>query len=123
MISFVICFNDVCVGVYFDLPISAFYDGNRCQVPANNVTFEYDSSMKVISNFIYNIVAEATSVILSTLKNKEIIILFLGDKPLVQITTGTPTANEYKYTVSTGLFEFGTDLQIGSVLQIINRPV
>jgi hypothetical protein len=28
--------NDVCVGVYFDLPISAFYDGNRCQVQQEN---------------------------------------------------------------------------------------
>lgn len=24
---------DICVGVYFDLPISAHFDGNRCQVP------------------------------------------------------------------------------------------
>jgi hypothetical protein len=78
-----------------------------------------DTIINAINNFIFTIITESTTITFSSLINKKIILVFLGDK-LLTPTVGTPTANEYKYNITTGIFEFGTDLQIGSVLQIVN---
>ena len=129
--------SDVCVGVFFDLPIGAFYLADRCQVPATGITFEADKEVPIIINSIFVItenvntkinnttyiaLAEATSLLLPQLTNKDIMMVFLGDK-LLTPTENSPTPNEYRYTKVSGLFEFGTDLQIDQVLQILNRAI
>jgi hypothetical protein len=120
--------NDLCAGVSLAVEIGIPYDANRCQVPATDVTFENDTTMKLISVYKHNVIVEATSVMLPLL-NKEIMMLFVGYNPLTSVAdpSFTPSVNEYRYTANTGLFEFGVDLQVDAVnpqiIQIINRPL
>jgi len=114
--------SDVCVGVYFDLPVAAFYATDRCQVPAEGIPFENDNSVKTIVNTRFIVTSESENLLLTSMVNKDILMLFLGDK-LLTPTNGVPTVNEYKYTLSTGLFEFGTTIQVEQVIQILNRPI
>lgn len=112
--------SDVCAGVYFDLPVSAFYIADRCQIPAVGVTFEYDTDMKIVSNYIYTTIDEdVEEFTISTLKNKYIVLVLNGVQPLTP-TTDAPTADEYRYTSSTGKFEFGTYVKS---VQILNRNI
>ena len=97
-------------------------------MPAKDVTFETDNSMKIITNYIHDVTAEATELTLSAMENREIIMFWLGDK-LLKPTTGVPTVNEYRYTAATGRFEFGTTIQPAidgmpaQVIQILNRSL
>lgn len=128
---------DVCVGVYFDLPIAAMYVADRCQVPTEGISFEPDKGNPIIENDIvvitnegntkinnitYIAINDVDSLLLPELINRDIVMFFLGDK-LLTPTTSNPTPNQYRYTPSSGLFEFGTDLQVDQVLQIINRKL
>lgn len=113
---------DLCVGASIDLGIGTWYDGNRCQVPADGVTFETDNSMKIITNFTHDVTAEATEVTLTAMINREILMFWLGDK-LLKATTSVPGPNEYRYTAATGRFEFGTTIQVDQVIQILNRSL
>ena len=129
--------QDVCVGCYFDLPISAFYLTDRCQVPTDGVTFEADKRQQIIVNDVvvmtenntnkinninYVAIDNVSTLLLPELINREIIMLFMGDK-LLTATASNPTPNQYIYTPASGLFEFGTELQIDQVLQILNRKM
>ena len=120
--------NDLCAGVSLAVEIGIPYDANRCQVPATDVTFENDTTMKLISVYRHTVIVEASEIILPLL-NKEIMMIFLGYNPLTSVADAsfTPGVNQYRYTPSTGLFEFGVPLQVDSVnpqiIQIINRPL
>jgi hypothetical protein len=112
---------DVTVGVSVNCNISTRYNSNRCQVPATDLPVENDNSMSIIANLIYEGLGnEGTSKTFATLINRTILMLFKGDK-LLTATTGTPTVNEYKFTSSTGLFEFGNDIEQGQYIQILNK--
>lgn len=123
--------QDLAGGVEMEVEVGTLYDGNRCQVPAEDITFETDNSMKIITNFIHHVTEAAYEVTLSALANKEIIILFLGMTPLAPVTDtlAVLTTNQYRYTVATGRFEFGTELQPeadgqpAQTLQILNRSL
>jgi len=112
--------QDLCAGVELTLSIGARYDANRCQVPADDITFETDNNMKIINNYIHEVEEEASELTLTSLINKEILMFFLGTSPLTP-TTSTPTADQYRYTASTGRFEFGTIIQKQQIIQILNR--
>lgn len=123
--------QDLAGGVEMELEVGTLYDANRCQVPADDITFENDNSMKIINNFIHHVTEAAEEVTLSALQRKEIIILFLGINPLTPVTDPDAilTPEQYRYTSATGRFEFGTELQPkadgqpAQVLQIINRSL
>jgi len=113
--------QDICAGVSLDVAVSTRYDANRCQVPSNEVTFETDNTMKIISNHIHTIANESSTLTLSALANKELLMVWLGDKLLVPTISAPASPNEYRYTSATGYFEFGTDTQQEQILQILNR--
>lgn len=113
--------QDLCAGVSLDVAVSTRFDSNRCQVPASDVTFEYDNTdMKIIYNYIYTNDNGVEDVTIGTLANKYIVLLMEGIQPLIPITTGTPNADQYKYTAATGKFEFGTYVKS---LQILYRNI
>lgn len=112
--------SDVCVGVVFDCPISSFYLADRCQIPADLITFEPDPEMKLVTNYIYTTTDDDVDTFtISELKNKVVLLVLNGVQPLTP-TTGIPTADEYRYTSSTGKFEFGTFVKS---VQILNRNI
>lgn len=114
--------QDLCAGVYVEVQIGVLFDANRCQVPADGVTFETDNSMKIITNYIHDVTAEDTELTLTAMTNREILMFFLGDK-LLKPTTAAPTPDDYRYTYATGRFEFGTTIQPEQVIQILNRSL
>lgn len=117
--------QDLCAGVYVDIEIGVWFDANRCQVPSDDVTFETDNSMKIITNYIHDVTADDTELTLSVMSKREIIMMWLGDKLLTPVTDSLATLepNQYRYDYTIGLFEFGTDIQPGQVLQILNRSL
>lgn len=98
---------------------------DRCQVPAEDVTFETDTDMKIIKNEVYTGTgSEGTSVIIGDIAVKEILWVMKGDKLLVkkQSETGLE-ANDYFYNPQSGGFVFGTDVEYLQVIQILYRSL
>lgn len=117
--------HDVAAGAMIEVRVGVRYLSDRCQVPSGTVTFETDRSMKIINNYIHKVSAEASTLTITALINKEMVLMMIGDKPGEPVTDEDAilTANEYRYTAGTGLFEFGTLLQPEQVLQILNRNI
>ncbi len=119
--------QDLAGGVQFDLRIGVRFDANRCQVPAEDVEFETDISqdMKIISNFVHDVTEEASTLTLSAMYNRDILLFYLGDKLLKPVTDPVAilTPDEYRYTPADSFFEFGTDIQPEQVIQILNRSL
>lgn len=116
--------HDLCAGVSCSVGVSVRFDSNRCQVPADNVTFETTkNSDMIVQNYVYQGAGtEGESLTIATLQNKKILMLYKGDKLLVPVATiGSP--NDYKYTPSTGLFAFGNDIEEGQIIQILWRNI
>lgn len=112
-------FEDLVIAAAMTIEIGVRFDANRCQVPTD-LTFEIDKEM-IIQNYIYTGTgSEGTSVTIASLVSKNILMLFKGDK-LLTPTSGTPGVNEYRYTYTTGGFEFGNDIESGQVIQILNK--
>jgi hypothetical protein len=113
--------HDLCAGVSCSIGISVRFDSNRCQVPATGVTFEVNQSDMIVQNYIYTGQGtEGNTLTVGTLANKKILILYKGDKLLVPVS-GTLTTNDFTYTVATGLFTFGTDIEQDQIIQILWR--
>lgn len=114
-------FEDIVIGLELDLTIGVRFDANRCQVPSDSLTFE--TSKDMIMNYIYmGLGTEGASVTIGTLVSRNILMLFKGDK-LLTPTTNTPGVNEYRYTYSSGRFEFGNDIEAGQVIQILHKSL
>lgn len=113
-------FEDLVVAVAMSLEVGVRFDANRCQAPADSVSFEIQQDM-IVNNYVYlGQGTENASLTVASLVSRNILMLFKGDKLLVP-TTGTPGVNEYKYTSGTGLFEFGNDIENGQVIQILYK--
>lgn len=113
--------QDLASGVRIDVGVSVRFDANRCQVPADNITFETSNSDMIVQNYIYTGQGtDGQSLTVATLSNKKILLLLKGDKAVTP-TSGTPTVNEYKYTAATGGFEFGNDIENEQIIQILWR--
>ena len=113
--------HDLASGVKISVGVSVRFAADRCQVPANDVTFENSNNDMIVQNYIYNGAGtEGVSLTVGTLANKKILLLLKGDKAVVP-TTGTPTPDQYKYTVGTGGFEFGNDIEENQIIQILWR--
>jgi len=114
-------FEDIVIACKMSLTISVMFDTNRCNVPADVVTFETNNSEMIIQNYVYTgSGAEGNAVTISSLIGKTILMLFKGDKLL---TAGTLPLSENQYLVNpaTGAFTFGTDIEPTQVIQILNR--
>jgi hypothetical protein len=115
--------QDVNAGVSLDVQIATAYGSDRCQVPAQNITFESptDSSgvpmwydAKYIANTVYTCTgSEGYNVTIAALINRGILSVFQGDKLL------DPTM--YSFNDVTGQITFDYELQPEQVLQILNR--
>lgn len=113
-------FEDLVVAVAMTIEVGVRFDANRCQAPADSVSFEIQQDM-IVNNYVYlGQGTEGASLTVASLVSRNILMLFKGDKLLVP-TTGTPGVNEYKYTVGTGLFEFGNDIENAQVIQILYK--
>lgn len=114
--------EDIVIGVKIDLAIGTDYLSDRCRVPADDVSFETDSAMQIINNYIYTGQGtEGNSITIGTLAGKTILMLFKGDKLLTPTSEEEIEVNEYKLTGGSGTFEFGTDIEEGQVIQILNK--
>jgi hypothetical protein len=125
-------FRDYVVSVFFDIDISVIYLADRCQIPMyNDISFEpeNDPAMQNIDVYRYTVQTESQSVTLPAMINKKILMLFVGFNPLTPVInqTDTPGVNQYRYTASSGLFEFGTMLEPDAtnpqILQFIHQPL
>ena len=115
-------FEDLVCAVSLDIEIATTYAANRCQVPATDYTFTENNKM-VVQNYTYvGVGNEGQSVTFGLLANKELLLVYKGDK-LLQATTGTPTVNQYKYTTATGLFSFGNDVEQDQIIQILWKNI
>lgn len=117
--------QDMAAGVSLDVQIATAYGSNRCQVPAENITFESptDSSgvplwydAKYIANTVYVCTGtEGYTVTITALKNRGLLSVFQGDKLL------DPTM--FTFDDTTGEITFDYELQPDQVLQILNRNI
>jgi len=76
--------KDLCAGVSLDIEIGVRFDANRCQVPAENVTFEADQN----GNFIYVQLPSTTIYVTATSFTKVLTISALVGKTIALILRG-----------------------------------
>lgn len=122
--------HDLCSGISANVGISVRYDSNRCQVPGTAVVFDPTTTSMIVQNFIYfGLGTEGSSITFATLANKKILWVFKGDKLLVartqaEITGGyVMTSNDFVFTVATGGFLFGNEIELDQVIQILWRNI
>ncbi|CAB5217984.1 hypothetical protein UFOVP208_35 [uncultured Caudovirales phage] len=123
-------FEDLTIAVKTTVTIGIDYLSDRCAVPASGVQFEpaqpYSPSIRISDGTCYNYIytatgSEGTAVTFASLVNKEILLVFLGDKKLTP--SATPSVNEFNYNNITGTFTFGIELQEEQKVQIIYRSI
>jgi len=114
--------QDLCSGVGIDITISKRYAADRCQVPAESVTFETPNNDLMTQIYTYTgSGSEGVTLTVGSLANKKILLAIKGDKTLEVITTGSPTNQQVKYTIGTGNFTFGNDIENSQFIQILWR--
>jgi hypothetical protein len=118
--------NDMVGGVSIDVVIGADYDVNRCQVPADGVTFETADDMKIVQLLKYKATGGETTTGDTGLTGKKILLTcreFMTLKP----TITAPLSDEVKFTAALGdiaddgIFTFGNELQPNELIQILWR--
>ncbi len=120
--------EEMTVAVVVNFSVASKYNANRCQVPATGVSFTSTTAM-IISNYIYEVEEAGTTLTLTALRNKSILIMQMGDKTLVPITAQQVidgyilTPNDYTFDATTGDFVFGAELQPTQILQILNKTI
>lgn len=122
-------FEDLTIAVRFKCTIGVDNTTDRCQVPADGVTFEsgteYPPQIQIQENTVYTYTytadgSEGDELSAANVVNKEVLLVFVGDKRLNMVASG-PDVNEYVYDDALGLFTFGVDLQDGQIVQILYR--
>ena len=122
-------FEDLTIAVKFTVTIGVDNTTDRCQVPAEGVTFEsgtaYPPQIQIQENTVYTYTypatgAEGYTLSIATLVNQDLLLVFVGDKRLTMVSS-SPAVNEYMYNAALGLFTFGVDLQDGQIVQILYR--
>lgn len=101
--------QDLCAGVYVDITIGTFFDANRCQVPATNITFEPNQDnyfIKFIPGSVIYFTATATKVLtVPALIGASIVLILrggLGVDSVVEATSGVPTGSTIFFNKITG---------------------
>lgn len=122
-------FEDLTIAVKFTVTIGVDNTTDRCQVPAEGVTFEsgtaYPPQIQIQENtvYTYSYTADGTEgdqLSAADVTNKEVLLIFAGDKRLNMVDSN-PGVNEYVYDPTLGLFTFGVDLQPDQIVQILYR--
>lgn len=121
-------FDDLTVSFYMDMTIGTLFNSNRCQVPHKDGS---DQPIDIINvplylplNNIKNITykglgTEGTEVVIPSLIDKEILLLFKGDKLLTRVNS-YPTPDQYSFSKINGRLQFGNDIEEN---QIINSLI
>ena len=113
--------EDLVISIKMTLRIGIRNDSNRCIVPVDSLPFEPEKDAMIVTNYIYEgLGTEANTITLPVLQNKTVLMLFKGDK-LLKKAQGSPSENEYTFNPQTAVFVFGTDIEQGQILQILNR--
>jgi hypothetical protein len=116
-------FEDIVIAASININIGTMYAGNRCQVPATGVTFVTNNYNMIVQTTVYTGTGtEGQNLTLSSIINRQILMLFKGDKLLLP-TVGTPGVNDYKFTVGTGGLEFGNDIEFEQIIQILWKNI
>lgn len=116
-------FEDITYAIRLNVHIGKLYDSNRCQIPSTFI-FETDPDMpNIVNNYIYvGTGEEGNSLTVGSLQEKMLLMVFKGDKTL---TPGDDPdnldANEYYKADKSALITFGTDIENGQVIQLLNR--
>lgn len=122
-------FEDLTIAVRFTCTIGVDNTTDRCQVPADGVTFEsgteYPPQIQIQENTVYTYTyiadgSEGDTLSAADVVNKDVLLVFVGDKRLNMVASN-PEVNEYTYNDNLGVFTFGVDLQNGQVIQILYR--
>jgi hypothetical protein len=117
-------FEDMTVAVKLDISVGVDYTSDRCQVPSTDLVFDQTLNNMIVSNYIYTGTGtEGTDITISSLISKTILWLFKGDKLLNPVADPLAVlgVNDFRYTISTGGFEFGTDIENEQIIQILNQ--
>jgi len=116
--------QDVTAGVDARISISIRNLTNRCQVPTDGtLPTQQDPQMQIISNYVYTANGnEGYTKTFTNLRYKNILMVFLGDKPLKKVDI-INNPNEFTYDLASGQFSFGVDLQPEQVLQILHNTL
>ena len=117
-------FEDMTLAAKLDIEVGVDYRSDRCQVPSTDVVFDKTYTDMLINNYIYTGTgSEGASITISSLGNKDILMVFKGDKLLTRsyaVIPDGPGVNEYRYS-DQGQFDFGNDIEELQVIQILNR--
>jgi hypothetical protein len=122
-------FEDMTIAVRVNVTIGIDYLSDRCAIPANDVVFEPGSPFETITfneNLVFKYVYVGTSSETSTktindLKNKNLLLVFVGQSLSTPSSTTSPSMGEYYFNSSTGQITFPMELQEGQKLQILYR--
>lgn len=118
-------FEDVVIAVRMGVTIQMRFENNRCQVPAEGVTFETPTettNVSIVNNYVYTGTGtEGNAVTIGTLVGKTVLWVEKGDKTLVPEAADALSANGYAFTNTNGRLNFGTDIEQNQVIQILYR--
>lgn len=118
-------FEDVVLAVGMTATIQARFENNRCQVPAEGVTFETPTettNVSIVNNYVYRgLGTEGNSLTIGTLVGKTVLWVEKGDKLLVTEAADALSENGYAFNAVNGDFDFGTDIELNQVIQILYR--
>lgn len=118
--------EDIVCAVSMQLSISAFFDNNRCDVPAGDIDFENNQMSTIVNNYVYKGVGtEGSTLHIGALQNQTILLLLKGNAPLERISTddyGTEiTPEQYMFDAQNSVFYFGNDIEPLQLIQILHR--
>ena len=120
-------FDDLTISFYFDMPIGTLFNSNRCQVPykgdsdqpVNIINVPLYLPLNNIKNITYKgLGTEGTDITLSSLIEKEILLLFKGDKLLSPVVSD-PTPDQYVYDKTIGILSFGNDIEEQQIINLL----
>ena len=116
--------EDGALAVIVDMTISTLFNANRCQVPATDYEFTDTQNPEIVFTYRKTVNAESSEFTIPELSYRYIVAVLLGTANLIPYTgEGLPDIMQYKYDIATGKFTFGTEAQIGQVIQIIHRAL
>jgi len=117
-------FEDVVIAAAMNITIGTKYLANRCQVPAIGIPSATPTySCIVLNNFIYKgLGTEGNTLTISDLMDKEILMIYKGDKLLVPSQSIT-SANDYTFNIGNGTLTFGNDIEFEQVIQILFKKM
>lgn len=116
--------EDIVLAVLMSISVSTAFDNNRCDVPADGVSFETPQNNSIVNNYTYKgNGTEGTTLIVTALQNRIPLFVLKGNNPLmrVYVDPADVTPEQFTFDPATTEFKFGNDIEDQQVIQILYR--